>query len=203
MTWLENKIDKWMKNIERYTDTHTSAKIMDGSDILKEASDKERAEYFEKTMNKLEREIPDEETRENILSSCSCVFTEEFGDELILELREIYKNTVKIEKVLERMKQYPGKFAHTVYENGVVREKRKPRDPVAYASAKTPEERKLAACFCPLARAGNVPFPKPFCYCSAGWYKGIWEGILDRPVKVKVVKSLLYGDETCEFEIRF
>ena len=40
-----------------------------------------------------------------------------------------------------------------------------------------------------------------FCYCSAGWERQQWEGAIGQPVRVDVVKSLLKGDDLCEFAI--
>jgi predicted hydrocarbon binding protein len=30
-----------------------------------------------------------------------------------------------------------------------------------------------------------------YCYCGAGFYKGIWEEILQKPVEVKLLESVL------------
>jgi predicted hydrocarbon binding protein len=40
-----------------------------------------------------------------------------------------------------------------------------------------------------------------FCYCSSGWERRQWEGAIGRPVRVDVVKTLLRGDDHCQFAI--
>jgi predicted hydrocarbon binding protein len=40
-----------------------------------------------------------------------------------------------------------------------------------------------------------------YCYCGAGWYKQLWEGILGQPVRIEVLKSVLQGDDRCTFAI--
>jgi len=40
-----------------------------------------------------------------------------------------------------------------------------------------------------------------FCQCSAGFEKQYWDAVLDQPVMVDVVRSVLDGDEVCEFAI--
>lgn len=202
MSWLEEKIEKWRKNLKTHSDCRIAETVMRENETLFSSDEDGRAKWVENALLKMAELIPDISVRKKIMSCCSCVFTEEFGDSIILELRETYRQSKNIDDVIRKMKSYPNKFAFTSYENGVIKEKRQPRDPQACASARSFEEKKLAACFCPLARAGKVPFPEPFCSCSAGWYAGIWEGVLEKPVEVKVVKSLLYGDETCEFEIK-
>jgi predicted hydrocarbon binding protein len=44
---------------------------------------------------------------------------------------------------------------------------------------------------------GGEPIPVTYCYCGAGFYKGIWEYILQRPVRVEVRESVLKGDDVC------
>ena len=41
----------------------------------------------------------------------------------------------------------------------------------------------------------------PFCYCGAGYYKNIWEIILQKPVEVTLTKSVLRGDDVCRVEV--
>jgi predicted hydrocarbon binding protein len=40
-----------------------------------------------------------------------------------------------------------------------------------------------------------------YCYCGAGFYKGIWEEILQEPVEVEVLESVLKGDQVCTIAI--
>lgn len=174
---------------------------MQGSQCLKEADEARRAQWFAAALKRLEAEIPDIAIRQKILTGCSCVFTDEFGEEALLPFRKIYQETGSVQKVLDAMRRDRSKFATSVLAGNVIYEMRDPRDPGAFGKAQTPEERRLAACFCPLVRAGEVPFPEPYCYCSAGWFVGIWEIIVEKPVRVEVAKSLMRGDETCEFAI--
>jgi predicted hydrocarbon binding protein len=44
--------------------------------------------------------------------------------------------------------------------------------------------------------------PTAFCYCGAGWYRQQWEGAIGRPVTIEIVKSVLKGDEVCQFAIQ-
>ena len=65
------------------------------------------------------------------------------------------------------------------------------------------EKRKLY-CHCPRVRDmvdEDPRLPKTYCYCGAGFYQGIWETILDQPVKVEVLKSVMVGDEVCQIAI--
>jgi hypothetical protein len=61
------------------------------------------------------------------------------------------------------------------------------------------------ACHCPWAREavkdGNVQLTEIFCQCSGGFHKKPLEVILERPLKVEVLESVLKGDIRCRFAI--
>jgi hypothetical protein len=50
-------------------------------------------------------------------------------------------------------------------------------------------------------RQGDTISPT-YCYCGAGFYRGIWEEILQRPVEIEVLETVLKGDAVCRFAIR-
>lgn len=60
-------------------------------------------------------------------------------------------------------------------------------------------------CHCPWVKEAFLESDKPlspvFCNCSAGYYKAYWEIVLDQPVKVEVLESLLNGDPICRFVV--
>lgn len=50
-------------------------------------------------------------------------------------------------------------------------------------------------------RTGEIDVPSKFCKCSAGYYKNQWDVILDQPVNVEVLETILDGDSRCLFAI--
>ncbi|UCE08943.1 MAG: hypothetical protein JSW61_08075 [Candidatus Thorarchaeota archaeon] len=48
-------------------------------------------------------------------------------------------------------------------------------------------------------REEDQPVDPVFCGCSAGYFKNFWEAIFEQPVRVEVIKSVIKGDEICEF----
>jgi predicted hydrocarbon binding protein len=75
---------------------------------------------------------------------------------------------------------------------------------VEYVHETDPEKRRQYYCHCPRVREvlkGAETIPVIYCYCGAGFYKGIWEEILQEPVKVEVLESVLRGDDVCTFAI--
>jgi hypothetical protein len=88
-------------------------------------------------------------------------------------------------------------------EGDVIYETKAPGDAEAFAAAQTPEEWRVAYCHCPPARAGaaTTPAPEPYCCCCGGWYGGIWEFIVERPVRVDVLRPVMRGDDDCTFAV--
>ena len=75
---------------------------------------------------------------------------------------------------------------------------------VEYMHETDPEKRRHYYCHCPrvreVLRSGET-IPVIYCYCGVGFYKGIWEEILQQPVEVEVLESVLRGDDVCTFAI--
>lgn len=202
MGWLGDKVDKWKAAIDARTGAGKGEVVTSG---WKEAGqDPEKlATWTACAMARLAEIVPDPEKRREIMLDRSCVFTEEFGDERILALRKLYQDTGDVEEVLKAMRQDRERFGKPFLEGEAIVEVREPRDKGAYGKASTDHERQMAACFCPLARAARGRLPLEYCCCSAGWYRGIYQGIFLRHIEVTVEKSLLNGDSQCRFSIKF
>ncbi|MCF7913372.1 MAG: hypothetical protein K9M99_12650 [Candidatus Cloacimonetes bacterium] len=66
------------------------------------------------------------------------------------------------------------------------------------------EKKRLLYCHCPRIRAfiGKTDIDPLYCYCGAGFYQDIWEYITGKQVKVKLLKSIIKGDDHCQFELQ-
>jgi effector-binding domain-containing protein len=150
-----------------------------------------------KALSILESKTNDEQ-QFDILSHCAHVFPVE----LIPPMRDLFRSTGSVEVVIEAMKSKGGYYPKLQRREGsIIYSEKGPSNPTAYNEAKTDAERRRAFCFCPLIRDYLDDTPKIFCKCSSGWPKQLWEGILERPLKVEVLQSLVKGDDTCEFAI--
>ncbi len=201
MGWIEDKIAKWVRLIDEHAGKDTGEKVVEGWERLSEATPEQRAEWTARATKKLEELVPDLAARRRIMLERSCVFVEEFGEEPLLKLRRIYKDTGSLDAVIDQMCKDSYKYARPYLEDDVIYETKDPRFPEEFARAKTPEEKRKAYCHCPLAGKGGNPMDVCYCYCGGGWYKGIWEFILERPVEIKLLKSVMKGDECCTFAV--
>lgn len=203
MGWLEDKMAKWARLIDEHGGPGISEKVLEGHTGLADATPGERAAWSLGAMERLLEAIPDIDTCAKIMEGRACVFVEEFGEEPLLELRKIYQETGGVEGVFEAMARDREKHTRPYRDGDVIVEVKAPGDEEAFEGAQTPEEKRVAYCHCPLARAGaaTAPLPYPYCYCGGGWYGAIWEFILEKPVRVELLESVMRGDERCAFAI--
>ncbi len=203
MSWLE----RFAKNISDVAGEAVVRDIMTGREKLgARPTPAGRARWIKGAMERLNAAVGEETTKQIMIRTCPHTYPRK----RIEELRKKFKQLGSIDKLLEIMyndNSYggtsyydcPQRKGNTIYINKV------PCSPRAYGKAETELEKKLAYCHCSLARAvlktGERVSPI-FCYCSVSWDKQLWEGILERPVEVEVVKSLLKGDSHCVHAFR-
>lgn len=75
---------------------------------------------------------------------------------------------------------------------------------VEYMNEPDPARRRALYCHCPRVRDAlrtGEGLSATYCYCGAGFYKGIWEEILQQPVEVELLESVLAGGEVCRMAI--
>jgi effector-binding domain-containing protein len=204
-------IHKWNEllatNLVRVLGREAERQVMQGSDELTiESLVEERFRWVREAMERLEG-LADEEERYDILSRCAHVFP---GSQ-IEKLRVVYEETKArtgdvleaVDAVIAFMGEDPGWGERPRREGKVISASKKPRDPEGYEKAEDGLEKRKAYCYCPLVREhleGGMPIT--FCYCGAGWYRQQWEGTIGKPVTIEIVRSILKGDDLCEFAIR-
>ena len=73
-----------------------------------------------------------------------------------------------------------------------------------YLHEADPARKRQLYCHCPRVRDAlklSVSISTTYCYCGGGFYKGIWEEILQQPVEVELLESVLQGGDACKFAI--
>ena len=165
----------------------------------------DRFEWVHQAVTNLESAAGEGDCYE-VLSRCAHVFPES----QIAKLREVYLAAEKeggdmleaVDAVIDFMAADPGWGEGARREGYTIFSAKNPRDPAGYEKAESLEEKRKAYCFCPLIRENlDGGMPPVFCYCGSGWYRQQWEGAIGQPVKIEIVRSLLKGDDLCEFAI--
>jgi predicted hydrocarbon binding protein len=56
-------------------------------------------------------------------------------------------------------------------------------------------------CYCGSVSHTKEAFSDTYCHCSCGWYRELFETILDITVEVELLGSIIQGDKQCTFRI--
>lgn len=156
--------------------------------------------WIQGAIERLDALTDDEEKKCQVVSHCAHVFPQERID----HLREIYEQG-EFDDILRAMYLDDFWYERPVRRGNVIYMRKNPFNPEGYASAKTAAERRKAYCHCPFVHAYLDELPArlspTFCYCGAGWYRRLWEGILGQPVKIEHVETLLKGNDQCTLTI--
>lgn len=203
VTELQAVLHRWdnrfAAHAERVLGTDARKEIMKGSDTLFtfESGMEKRAQWVKAAMERLDT-IADDDEKFEILSRCA----HDFSEKRIESLRAIYEETGSVDEVLRAMERDPAWYENPRREQNTIYVTKVPYNQKGYEDAESKAEKKMHYCHCPLVRTRLEEGISPtFCYCGSGWYRQQWEGILGVPVRINVLKSLLKGDDECEFAI--
>jgi hypothetical protein len=218
-TWLA----KLSSNLDRVVGLEIRGKIMAGSEGLSDGSERNAIIAWSKQAMDHLNALVDEEERREIMTGCACQYPKaelqdmrtkykETGDISIVHgmLHERFVSFLRdslrldddiIDDVVTRGMGLAGKLegntivATKIPKSGYLR---------GYFAEKDPVKKRAIYCHCPRIRDAlktNADISSTYCYCGAGYYKGIWEEILQRPVKVELLESVLKGDDACKVAI--
>jgi len=217
--WLE----KLRGRLEVDLGPEAAAELMAGSEgLTDDASEEERTAWTRELLNRL-TEAAGEAAARKIMLGCACLPPKS----KLEEARKVYAETGSFEsarQVLER------NFRHFLTSGlgltedtasdivargwgmaGVVRDGSviatkipKSGNLREYLAETDPERRRALYCHCPRARhlvGTGRELPDLYCYCGGGFYRFIWEYVLDAPVQVELLASVMRGDQFCSFAV--
>jgi predicted hydrocarbon binding protein len=179
------------ESIENFAGKAIRDSVMEGSEKISSNTGKVQvAEWVKEAMNKLDK-MTDKKVRIQIMENCgyNCSAVNKGVIEKAKAKRKKYKSIeefLKIEQLnpmtgtrLERK----GNVLHQFYT------------PKSYT--------RPMRCYCSLLSGlpENQKVSLTYCHCSKGFVKKFWEGVLERDVKVKLIKSVASGAQECEFAI--
>jgi hypothetical protein len=198
--------------------------VMAGSQALNGDSDRrEVIAWSREAMLRLESLVDDENQRIAIMTSCAC----QYPREDLADVKRVYAQTGDLERAhamlqerfetfLRETLQVPEWIADEVIARGwglagvrqgnaiIATKIPKSGFLVEYMRESDPQVKRQIYCHCPRVRDAlklGESLPATYCYCGAGFYKGIWEEILGKPVRVELLESVLQGDEVCKVAV--
>ncbi len=218
--WLE----KFTSNLDQVLGPQTREAIMDGSqELLLQSSAKEAIRWTQHAMERLDDSADKEQCRQ-VMTGCAC----QYPKEALQACRETFAETGDIELVHRMLQNQFESFLRTILHleekmiqdilrrgwglAGILQGDRiiatkipKSGYLAEYLQENDPERRRQLYCHCPRVRDAipqSMPISTTYCYCGAGFYQGIWEEIIQRPVEVEVLESVLGGGQVCTIAIQ-
>jgi hypothetical protein len=217
----------WLTKLSRCLDEiageNIRRQVMQGSEELSSQSDRgEVIAWSQRAMECLDALVGEKE-RQDIMTACAC----QYPKSELREMREIYESTGDIDLVHRKLQERFESFLKNVLalddalfsevvERGWGLAGVKHGDTIIatkipksgflaeYMQEADPEKRRRCYCHCPRIREvleTSGAISATYCYCGAGFYKGIWEEILQKPVEVEVLESVLQGDDVCRIAV--
>ena len=214
---------KFSRCLEEIAGGAVRDRVMAGSDALTSESNREDViAWTRQAMRRLEA-LVEEEKRKAIMTGCACQYPK--AD--LQKAKKAYRETRDVDRVHRMLQEQFESFlrdtlaledemVQRIVERGwglagvkqgrTILATKIPKSGylVEYMQESDPEKRRQIYCHCPRVRDAlkrGEKLPVTYCYCGAGFYKGIWEEILERPVEVEVKKSVLNGDDVCTIAI--
>jgi len=219
-------VQDWLACLERATaglPADARHEILEGGERLsKDSSSEDLVAWMRGALRRLKTHLG-EQDREKTMAGCGC----SPGAESLEEVRALYAETRDVNRCIETLQTQFLRMLEAVPElddeavaeivrrgwgmagvrNGdvITATKIPSRANInAYFRESDPEKRRKLYCHCPWGRAllaEGASDLSAFCYCGAGYYKNIWEIILRKPVEVRLVESVLRGDDVCRVEV--
>lgn len=186
---------------ERVLGPAARQKLMQGIEtITPDSSFDDYTAWIQGAMDRLDALTDDSEKKCQVVSHCAHVFPQE----RIEHLRTIYQQGA-FDDVLCEIYTDDFWYEKPVRRGNVLYMRKNPYNPEGYEQATTPTERRKAYCHCAFVHPYLDQIPAKlsptFCFCGAGWYRRLWEGVLGQPVKIEHVETLLRGNDQCTLTI--
>ena len=216
-------VEKFSQCLEENAGVEVRAAVMQGSEALSINSDRQEVADWTKTAMEELSTLVDEEKLKTIMTSCAC----QYPKSDLQNIRQKYAETQDLDLVHSMLQQRFENFLRESLEldNAMVTEiinrgwglagiidgdtiiaTKIPKSGflVDYMNESDLQKKRQYYCHCPRIRdvlKYGQTLPKTYCYCGAGFYKSIWEEIIQKPVEVEVLESVLDGGEVCKIAI--
>ena len=214
---------KFARCLDEVVGEEVRRQVMAGSEGLSDQSSREAIiAWSQAAMDRLDAAV-DEEGRRRVMTGCAC----QYPPEELREVRSAYEATGDVavahamlqeqfESFLVDTLQLEGSLVAEVVgrgwglagilEEGSIVATKIPKSGflVEYLHETDPDRKRQIYCHCPRVREAlqmGERLSPTYCYCGAGYYQGIWEEILQQPVQVEVLESVLQGDEVCKIRV--
>jgi len=216
--WLE----KFSKGLEETVVNEIRKEVLRGSDELLGNIDQQKIiDWTREAVSRLDSLVGEEERR-RIMTGCACHFPEQRLRPIRAEyqktkdidkaqtmLQELFvsdlRNVLKLDDELVKNVLSWGWGVAGVRKGNIIIATKMPFELKEHLDSVSSQEKRFHYCHCPrirqAMRSSGPKISKTYCYCGAGFYKHIWEAILQEPVEVEVLETVLDGDDVCRIAV--
>jgi tyrosine phenol-lyase len=218
----------WLRKLsdclDRVAGEDIRKQVLDGSEELSvQSSRRDVIGWTQRAMERLDALVDDPAQRRIILTGCAC----QYPRSDLQEIRQAYQECGdvgqahrmlhgKFETFLQHTLQLDQELIDEIVRRGwglagirqgdtiIATKIPKSGDLIEYLHEPDPERRRQLYCHCPRVREAlktGQTIPATYCYCGAGFYQGIWQEIIQQPVEVEVLSSVLRGDDVCTIAV--
>ena len=177
--------------LEQVVGKSVAEKIMEGSEQITDKTDKKKiAQWVKDAIECLDASV-DEKTRVRVMQNCgyNCAKKNLRVIERAVARRKKYSST---DDFLKAEKQNPMKGTKLASEGNIIFQFYTPQEFI-----------RPMRCYCSLFRGLPIEdtVSLTYCNCSKGFVETYWEAILQKPVKVDLLQSVISGAKECKFAI--
>ena len=210
-------LTKFSNGLDEMVGEEIRKAVMEGSEGLSDrSSPREVVAWSKQAMERLEL-LVDEEKRRSVMTGCACQYPRsdlqamrnayettrdvDLAHRMLQERFEAFlKNSLKLrEELIKEIVTRGWGVAGVKKGNAIIATKiPKGSNLVQYMEETDREKKRQYYCHCPRVREAlksSETISPVYCYCGAGYYKGIWEEILQKPVEIEVLTIVLGGDD--------
>lgn len=221
--FLKNWLLKFSHCLNEIAGEKIRIKVLKGSEKLtSNSSQKEIFGWIKGAMERLDN-LVDETKRIEIMTGCACQYSQtdlqdirktyqeskniDLAHKMLLEkFISFLRGSLKLDNdLIDDIVNRGWGLAGVKNGNTIIATKiPKSGNLTEYFKETDPKKKRAMYCHCPLIResiGSNEKISPTYCYCGAGFYKGIWEYISGQKVKAEVLESVLKGDDVCKIAI--
>ncbi len=167
-------------NINRWTKGDTKRELIrECKKYVTLTTQQQKALCIQKMMKMLDQNT-DPKTRRMIMESCGrhCI-----GSNILQKARRIQQKARNLDDLLNGLNEAHIGGGHLKREGNLI-----------YGI--------YDRCFCGSVSKTKEPFSDTYCQCTCGWYRQLFELLLEKPVEVELLSSIIQGHDHCRITIR-
>jgi effector-binding domain-containing protein len=171
--------------------------IVEGSErITPHSTGYERAVWVKTALERLEDHADEEQISEII---CRCAHVRPDAD--IAQFRTVYEKNNDIDDLMAAYAESQEWIEKPYRKDNVIYTTKVPMNREAWEKATTLKDKIRHFCYCPVVHHMLDETPRIFCLCGGGWARQVFENVLGTKVKVKLLRSVVSGDNVCAWEL--